>query len=126
TPGGSLTTIAGNGTPCSSPSTTNCNDGPTATAANLSVPGGVALDGAGNVYIADTGDDKIRKLTPGGAISTIAGHGTTCAPTTAACGDGGAATAANLHAPQVVAVGGGGTVVFDDSSDNRMRWVPRP
>src|SRR2546421_4973694 len=71
-------TIAGNGSHCVI-STTTCGDGTSATSAQLNEPNGVAVDGAGNVYIADTNDNKIRKLTPAGAISTVAGNGNTCA-----------------------------------------------
>src|SRR5437899_2377242 len=90
-------TIAGNGSHCASPSTTTCGDGPTATSAQLNQPEGVAVDGAGNVYIADSADNKIRKLTPTGAISTIAGNGSPCASPTTSCGDGATATSAQLN-----------------------------
>ena len=108
TPGGAISTIAGNGIQCADP-TTSCGDGPTATAANLKLPVAVAVDGQGNVYIADTQDNKIRKVTPAGAISTIAGNGTPCADPTTSCGDGPTATAANLSFPTAVAVDGRAT-----------------
>src|SRR3989449_8186821 len=89
-----LWTIAGNGSHCAS-STTTCGDGTSATSAQLNEPYGVAVDGAGNVYIADTNDNKIRKLTPAGAIPTNAGDGTTSAsPSTTSCGDGATSTTA--------------------------------
>ncbi|TMM07754.1 MAG: hypothetical protein E6G00_13565 [Actinobacteria bacterium] len=122
TPAGAISTIAGDGNTCASPSTTTCGDGPTATSAQLSEPTGVALDGAGNVYIADANDHKIRKLTPSGAISTIAGDGNTCAsPSTTTCGDGPTATSAQLNQPEGVAVDGAGNVYIADSADNKIR-----
>ena len=122
TPGGAISTIAGNGIDCAD-STTSCGDGPTATAANLSNPRGVAVDGAGNVYIGDQGDNKIRKVTPGGAISTIAGNGTACPDATTSCGDGPTATAANLRSPTGVALDGAGNVYIADSGDAKIRKV---
>jgi hypothetical protein len=121
---GMITTIAGNGTACS-PSTAACGDGAAATSANLSFPTGVAVDGAGNVYIADSVDHRIRRVS-GGTITTIAGNGTACSPPTAACGDGGAATSANLNIPAGVAVDGAGNVYVADDSDNRIRWLAGP
>ena len=122
TPGGAISTIAGSGTQCADPTTT-CDDGATATNAELNFPEGVAVDGAGNVYIADWGDDKIRKLTPGGAISTIAGNGTACADPTSSCGDGPTATAANLNQPFGVAVDAAGNVYFADEANSKVRKV---
>src|SRR2546425_470346 len=122
TPAGAISTIAGDGNTCASPSTTTCGDGPTATSAQLSEPTGVALDGAGNVYIADANDHKIRKLTPSGAISTIAGDGNTCAsPSTTTCGDGPTATSAQLSFPSGVALDGAVNVYIADQSDNKIR-----
>ena len=122
TPAGAISTIAGDGNTCASPSTTTCGNGPTATSAQLSEPTGVALDGAGNIYIADANDHKIRKLTPSGAISTIAGDGNTCAsPSTTTCGDGPTATSAQLNQPEGVAVDGAGNVYIADSNDEKIR-----
>ncbi len=122
TPAGAISTIAGNGIQCPDP-TTSCGDGPTATAANLSSPWGVALDGAGNVYIGDPGTNKIRKVTPAGAISTIAGNGIQCPDPTTSCGDGPTATAANLNFPREVAVDGAGNVYIVDTFDHKIRMV---
>ena len=95
------------------------NGGP-ATAALLSGPNGVAVDGAGNLYIADTNNCQIREVTAGtSTISTIAGiyersYG----------GDGGPATAAIFNNPGGVAVGTGGTFYIADTGNNRIRAVP--
>ena len=93
-------------------------DGGPATSAVLSNPYGVAVDSAGNVYIADTSNHRIRKVTAEtGVITTIAGGGT------AGLGDGGPATSANLSYPQDVACDAGGTVYIADTGHNRIRKV---
>jgi trimeric autotransporter adhesin len=111
-PSGVITTIAGNGTAGYS------GDGAAAIAAALNNPGGVAVDGSGNVYIADAGNNRIRKVAPTGVISTIAGNGTADYS-----GDGGAATAAQLNYPVGVAVDGSGNVYIADQYNLRIRKV---
>jgi sugar lactone lactonase YvrE len=76
-PDGTITTVAGIGGPrCTGPSTClPLGDGGPATAAALSYPTGVAVDGAGNLFIADSGNSRVRKVTPQGTISTYAGNG---------------------------------------------------
>ena len=81
-------------------------------------PYGVAADGAGNLYIADSTNCRVRKLTPGGAISTVAGVGV-CGY----AGDGGPATAARLSYPQAVAVDAAGTLFIADTQNCRIRQV---
>ena len=118
-------TIAGDGGPCAS-STTTCGDGTPATSAQLNTPQGVALDGAGNVYIADQSDNKIRELTAGGTIGTLAGDGTACA-NSPFCGDGEAGRSAELNEPYGVAVDQAGRNVFiADTFDNLVRWLAGP
>src|SRR5262245_39549992 len=68
-PSGALTLVAGNG------SLGFAGDGGPAIAASLGNPQGIALDASGNLYIADTDNARIRKVTPAGVISTIAGNG---------------------------------------------------
>jgi sugar lactone lactonase YvrE len=109
TPAGTVTTVAGSGGILFS------GDGGAATAATLYRPSGVAVDGAGNLYIADTFNDRIRRVTPGGVISTVAGGGASPA-------DGVAATAARLVLPSAVVVDGSGDLFVADYS-NRVRRV---
>jgi len=109
---GIITTVAGNGTAGFS------GDGGLATAAQLNWPKDVALDSAGNLYIADTGDNAIRKVSPTGIISTIAGNGNT-----GFSGDGGLATNAQLNLPSGVAVDGNGDVYAADTYNFRVRKV---
>jgi uncharacterized protein (TIGR03437 family) len=93
-----------------------------ATAARLSSPRGVVVDDAGDIFIGDTGNHRIRQVTPGGVIHTIAGTG---AP--AFAGDGGPATAASLNNPQGLFLDGAGDLYFADTGNNRIRrLVPDP
>ena len=112
TPGGTISTYAGGG------SSNFSGDGGPATAAQLNVPVGVALDPAGNLYIADQGNSRIRKVTPGGTISTYAGT-----DTPGFSGDGGPATAAQLNVPVGVAVDPAGNLYIADSGSSRIRKV---
>ena len=96
-------------------------DGTIALRAQLRNPYGVALDSAGNVYIADTGNNVIRKVSVStGFISTIAGSATGSAGYT---GDGAAATGATLNLPEGVAVDAGGNVFIADTSNYAIRRV---
>src|SRR3989442_11279367 len=88
---GIITTFAGGGS-------AGCSDGP-ANSASLFLPSGVALDTDGNLFIADTGDNRICKVSTSGAITTVAGNGNR-----GFSGDGGPATVASLAAPRGVAV----------------------
>src|SRR5581483_11866223 len=107
-----ITTIAGNGTGGYS------GDGFPATNANLNSPHGVALDGAGNLFIADYGNQRIRKVDTNGIITTIAGNGTN-----GYSGDGGAATNASLDSPQSVVVDAFNNVILADTLNQRVRLV---
>lgn len=118
-PGGVITRIAGDGSDCSTPP--SCGDGAPATSAELTSPQGVAVDRAGNVYIADSGDNEIRKVSKG-TISRVAGTGSPCA-TAPSCGDGGSATSAQLSFPAGVAVDSTGRLYVADDGDNEIRRV---
>jgi hypothetical protein len=78
-----------------------------ATSAQISAPTGIVIDGAGNVYFSDTGNQRIRRITPGGTISTVAGTGTQ-----GYGGDGGSATAALLNYPSSLALDSAGNLYF--------------
>ena len=112
TPQGIITTVAGNGSAGFS------GDGGTATSASISFPTGVALDAAGNLYIADTDNERIRVVTPAGVISTVAGFGLN-----GFSGDGGSATAAALSSPSGVVVDKAGDIFIADLGNNRIREV---
>lgn len=94
-----------------------------ATQATLSHPTGVALDGSGNVYIADNGNMRVRLVNTSGVINTIAGSGEPCIIHTDACGDGGPAIKANISGPTSVAIGPNGNVYIADYYDHRIRMV---
>jgi sugar lactone lactonase YvrE len=109
---GTITTIAGTGTP-----SFDITD-MFATAAALSSPAGVAVDGLGNVYIADTGNSAIRLVTTTGRIMTIAGDGTS-----GYLGDNGPAVMAELANPSGVAVDRQGNVLIADSGNSLIRRI---
>ena len=101
-----ITTVAGGGTG---------TDGGAATNASLNSPDGVALDIAGNLFIADTGNSRVRKVATNGIITTVAGGGSG--------GDGGAATGASLSSPTGVALDTSGNLYIADSGHSRIRMV---
>ena len=101
-------------------------DGGPAGGAILGLPNGLTIDSAGNIYIADFKTSRIRMVTtPGGIISTVAGNGKKCEPSTAACGDGGPASSASFNFPMSVAVDSAGNLYIADAFDNRIRAVNR-
>ena len=112
TPGGTITTFAGGGKPGF------LGDGGLATLATLRRPSGVAVDGQGNVYIADRDNSRVRKVSPGGTITTFAGT-----DKEGFAGDGGPANSALLYRPDGVAVDGSGNVYIADTFNNRVRKV---
>lgn len=116
TPGGVISTVAGNGTAGLD------GDGGPATSAQLYTLSGVAADGAGNIYIADSTANRIRKVTPDGVISTLAGSGKLFDPGGFG-GDGQLATSARIFSPAGLAVDTGGNVYFADSGNNRVRKI---
>ena len=95
-------------------------DGGPAIGAQLNYPRGLALDAAGNLYIADTNNSRIRKVTPGGTITTVAGNG---GPDTPGLGDGGPATDAQLCFAGDVAVEPDDDLLLADTCHQRIRRV---
>ncbi|MGC9194890.1 MAG: hypothetical protein ACP5IL_05465, partial [Syntrophobacteraceae bacterium] len=109
---GIISTVAGNGTAGYS------GDGGAATSAQLSQPGGVTVDYLDNIYIADTANERIRKVDPSGDITTVAGTGTA-----GYSGDGGPATSAELNQPVSVAVDASQNIYVADTQNSRIRKV---
>ncbi|HTA81353.1 MAG TPA: T9SS type A sorting domain-containing protein [Bacteroidia bacterium] len=93
-------------------------DGYPATANGLNAPGGVAIDKKGNIYIADTYNEQVRKVNTSGIMTTIAGTGAN-----GYSGDGGQATAAEFNYPQGLAVDDTGNIYIADVYNNRVRKV---
>jgi len=96
--GGNIVAFAGTGRPSFG------GDGGPATAADLNLPTGLAFDNAGNVYIADSGNNRVRKVSPNGTITTIAGDG----------------TRAVLAAPSAVAISSSGALFIADTDNHRV------
>jgi uncharacterized protein (TIGR03437 family) len=113
---GVITTFAGSSNTFAS----GVGDGAAAASANLNVPKGVAVDGSGNVYIADFGNYRVRKVS-GGTITTVAGNGYN-ASTVGTYGEGGQAVNAPV-APYNVALDSTGNIFIADSQDNIIRKV---
>jgi signal peptidase I len=110
---GTITTFAGGGT------STNCSYSGTATGLSLNAPQGVAVDSSGNVYIADTGNNCIRKVDGAGAVSRVAGGGGTTS-----CGSGStSASSLSLSGPAGVAVAPNGDVIVADTGRNCVRRI---
>jgi sugar lactone lactonase YvrE len=93
-------------------------DGGKATSAQLSYPKGLALDSAGNLYFADRENNRIRKVTPDGVITTVAGNGEQ-----GWGGDGGPATSAQLSSPSGVALDSTGNLYIADLAGGCIRKV---
>ncbi len=110
--GGTISTVAGSGT------AGFAGDGAAAGSAQLNLPFAVAVDAAGNLYIAEFANNRVRKVTAGGTISTLAGNGIS-----GYSGDGGQALGAMLNGPQGVAVDTLGNVYIADTANNRVRQV---
>ena len=109
---GTIGTVAGTGV------TGFAGDGGPALAAQFDGPRAIAGDAAGNLYVADDNNHRIRRIDPAGIITTVAGTGTG-----AFAGDGGPAAAAQLNHPRGVSVDGRGDVFVADSMNHRIRMI---
>jgi hypothetical protein len=111
-PNGIITTYAGTGT---------CGfggDGGAALSAQFCYPHSIAFDSANNMYVMDTSNQRVRKITPAGIISTFAGNGTQ-----GFAGDGGPATSAQFFNPTSVTIDGQGLMYIADGGNARIRVI---
>jgi uncharacterized protein (TIGR03437 family) len=109
-PSGKISTVAGTGAAGFSG-----DEGP-AIAASLYAPRGVVVDDNGDIFIADTGNNRIRQVTPDGLIHTIAGQAAA-----GFAGDGGPAASAQINAPGGLLLDGAGDLYFADTGNSRVR-----
>ncbi len=113
--------VGGDGTISTFAGSAGCGfggDGGPATQAFINRPQGISVDSIGNLYIADTGNNRIRKVTPQGIISTVAGNGQCCYT-----GDGVQATSTAINDPYGVAVDQNGVLYIADTFNDRVRRV---
>ncbi len=113
-----ISTFAGNGFGAGTGTGGYTGDGGMASAAQLNACTGIAVDGAGNIYIADRGNNVVRKVNTAGVISTFAGTGTA-----GYSGNGGPAALANLNMPSAVTTDAAGNVYIADNGNNTVRVV---
>ncbi|MGA8143234.1 MAG: Ig-like domain repeat protein [Candidatus Acidiferrales bacterium] len=111
-PGDAIHTVAGTGVAAFS------GDNGAATSAALANPFSITADAAGNIYIADRDNHRVRRIDISGNITTVAGNGEQ-----GFFGDGGLATSASLNTPTAVAVDLNGSIYIADSNNNRIRVV---
>jgi uncharacterized protein (TIGR03437 family) len=109
---GTITTVAGGGTG------TSLGDGGPATSAVLNGPDAIVVDSAGNIYFSDLLNNRVRKVSTSGTITTVAGTGTA-----GFSGDGGPATAAQFNAPRGLALDGSNNLYIVDTLNYRIRKV---
>jgi DNA-binding beta-propeller fold protein YncE len=109
-PSGEITTVAGTGVPGYS------GDGGPASEAQFNAPEGLAIDSAGNLYVADTGNHRVRRISPDGRVSTISGTGRP-----GYSGDNGPGIRAALWYPRGLALDPQGDLYIADSWNNRVR-----
>ncbi|WCB93251.1 tail fiber protein [Baekduia alba] len=118
---GTITTVAGTGTACATAGAL-CGDYGPAGLALLNAPASVTADASGSGFlIADTGSNRVRRVSASGTITTLAGSGAACATPTLLCGDAGPASLAALNAPRAAIDLPDGSLLFADSATNRLR-----
>jgi sugar lactone lactonase YvrE len=114
---GEIQTLAGDG--CLSDGACLTSGSTPATSTALNLPMGEATDGAGNLYISDTGNNRIRKVDHLGNITTVAGS----SEIAGFAGDGGPAVTAQISAPSAIVVDGAGNIFFADTGNNAIRAI---
>jgi serine/threonine-protein kinase len=120
TPNGIVTTIAGSGNPAFA----DAPSGP-ATYASFLAPEAMAIDASGNIFLVDRANHRIRKISPSGAVTTIAGSGTGSGSAVGAFADG-TGSAASFSSPMGVAIDASGNLFVTDQVNNRIRKLRPP
>jgi RHS repeat-associated protein len=121
-PDQTIVTLAGNGIPCID-SLAPCGDGLPALEASFGSLGGVDVGPDGTILVTDPYMHRIRRISTDGKMSTFAGSGQACADPASDCGDGGAATVADLNVPADVAISSEGEVSFTDAGNFKVRRI---
>jgi sugar lactone lactonase YvrE len=114
---GLISTVAGAGVVAGNVQSFGGDNGP-ATAAGLALPRGLTLDSAGNLYFADSANHRIRRISPAGTITTVAGQGTETF-----AGDNAPAVSASLDSPRSVAISPAGLLTLADTANQRIRQL---
>ncbi len=114
---GVISTVAGAGVVAGNVLSFGGDNGP-ATAAGLALPRGLTMDAAGNLYFADSANHRIRRISPTGVITTVAGQGTETF-----AGDNAPAVSASLDSPRSVAISPAGLLTLADSDNQRVRQL---
>ena len=119
--GGTITTVAGTGTACAA-TTSLCGDYGPAVLAQLNGPATIATDASGTGFlVADTTDNRVRRVSAAGTITPVIGSGTACATATSLCGDAAPSALASLNAPRGLLELPDGSTLVADTGTNRLR-----